>query len=45
MPDTIEDVYEPFLLQHGLIQRTRAAAWLPPALTEHLGITRMDSLF
>ena len=29
--DTIEDVYEPFLLQSGLIQRTRGAGWPPNA--------------
>jgi Holliday junction DNA helicase RuvB len=25
--NTIEEVYEPFLVQHGFLQRTRAVAW------------------
>ncbi|CEP66157.1 DNA helicase, Holliday junction RuvB type [Moorella glycerini] len=44
-PDTIEDVYEPFLLQHGFIQRSPRGRMATPRAYEHLGITRMDSLF
>ncbi len=39
-PETLEDVYEPFLLQQGFIERTpRGRAAAPRAYT-HLGITR-----
>ncbi len=31
--DTLEDVYEPYLLQRGLLKRTRAGAWRPPPRT------------
>ena len=31
--DAIEDIYEPFLLQIGFIDRTRAGAWPPGAPT------------
>jgi len=44
-PDTIEDVYEPFLLQHGFIQRTPRGRLATPRAYEHLGISRVDSLF
>ncbi|GEA16122.1 MAG: holliday junction helicase RuvB [Moorella sp. (in: firmicutes)] len=44
-PDTIEDVYEPFLLQHGFIQRTPRGRMATARAYEHLGISRMDSLF
>jgi Holliday junction DNA helicase RuvB len=38
-PDTIEDVYEPFLLQLGFIQRTPRGRVATPHAYEHLGIT------
>ncbi|MBC7324340.1 MAG: Holliday junction branch migration DNA helicase RuvB [Moorella sp. (in: Bacteria)] len=44
-PDTIEDVYEPFLLQHGFIQRTPRGRMATSRAYEHLGLARMDSLF
>ena len=37
-PDTIEDVYEPFLLQTGLIRRTPRGRVAMPAAFEHLGV-------
>ncbi|MEE1273393.1 MAG: Holliday junction branch migration DNA helicase RuvB [Olegusella sp.] len=37
-PSTIEDVYEPYLLQRGLIVRTPQGRQATPAAFEHLGI-------
>jgi Holliday junction DNA helicase RuvB len=37
-PDTIEDVYEPYLLQQGLIKRTPRGRVLTPRAYEHLGV-------
>jgi Holliday junction DNA helicase RuvB len=37
-PDTIEDVYEPYLLQQGLIQRTARGRVTTPRGFEHLGL-------
>ena len=37
-PDTVEDVYEPFLLQHGLLQRTPRGRVVTPAGYAHLGL-------
>ena len=37
-PDTIEDVYEPYLLQEGLIQRTPRGRVATPRAFRHLGI-------
>jgi Holliday junction DNA helicase RuvB len=37
-PETIEDVYEPFLLQRGLIQRTPRGRMATPAAYIHLGL-------
>lgn len=37
-PGTIEDVYEPYLLQNGLIQRTPKGRIVTPLCYEHLGI-------
>ncbi|GAE25925.1 Holliday junction DNA helicase RuvB [Halalkalibacter wakoensis JCM 9140] len=34
-PDTIEDVYEPYLLQIGFIQRTPRGRVVSPACYEH----------
>ena len=36
--DTIEDVYEPYLLQQGLIMRTPRGRVATPAAFEHLGL-------
>lgn len=35
---TIEDVYEPYLLQIGFLQRTPRGRVVTPAAYEHLGI-------
>lgn len=35
---TIEDVYEPYLLQIGLLQRTPRGRTVTPAAYAHLGI-------
>ena len=37
-PDTIEDVYEPYLLQRGLIQRTPRGRAATARAYEHLGL-------
>ena len=37
-PDTIEDVYEPYLLQQGLIKRTPRGRVLTERGFEHLGL-------
>jgi Holliday junction DNA helicase RuvB len=37
-PDTIEDAYEPFLLQQGLLQRTPRGRTATPRAFEHLGM-------
>lgn len=50
-PDTLEDVYEPFLLQLGFIARTPKGRQATPRAYEHLGIPvpesgpRQDGLF
>jgi Holliday junction DNA helicase RuvB len=36
--DTIEDVYEPYLLQQGLLQRTPRGRITTPLAFEHLGL-------
>jgi len=38
--DTIEDVYEPYLLQRGLLQRTPRGRAATPRAYEHLGLER-----
>jgi Holliday junction DNA helicase RuvB len=38
-PDTIEDAYEPFLLQSGLLQRTSRGRIATPRAWAHLGQT------
>ena len=47
--DTIEDVYEPYLLQEGLIKRTPRGRAATPAAFEHLGLEPLaaagESLF
>ena len=40
--DTIEDVYEPYLLQEGLIKRTPRGRAATAAAFEHLGLERPD---
>jgi holliday junction DNA helicase RuvB len=37
-PDTIEDVYEPYLLQRGLLRRTPRGRAATPRAYEHLGL-------
>jgi Holliday junction DNA helicase RuvB len=37
-PDTIEDVYEPYLLQQGLIKRTPRGRVATPGAFKHLGL-------
>jgi Holliday junction DNA helicase RuvB len=47
-PDTIEDVYEPFLLQRGLIKKTQRGRVVTERAFEHLGLPvpdRAGSLF
>ncbi len=39
-PDTIEDAYEPFLLQSGLLQRTARGRVATDRAWDHLGLTR-----
>jgi Holliday junction DNA helicase RuvB len=38
-PETVEDMYEPFLIQQGLIARTPRGRVAMPAAYEHLGLT------
>jgi Holliday junction DNA helicase RuvB len=38
-PETLEDVYEPFLLQLGFIMRTPKGRQATPRAYEHLGLT------
>jgi holliday junction DNA helicase RuvB len=45
-PDTIEDVYEPYLLQLGFLQRTPRGRVITELGREHVGAVRVDgSLF
>jgi Holliday junction DNA helicase RuvB len=37
-PETVEDVYEPFLIQQGFISRTPRGRVAMPAAYEHLGM-------
>jgi Holliday junction DNA helicase RuvB len=37
-PDTVEDVYEPYLLRKGFMQRTPRGRLATPAAFEHLGV-------
>jgi Holliday junction DNA helicase RuvB len=39
-PETLEEVYEPFLLQLGFLMRTPRGRVATPAAWEHLGLTR-----
>jgi Holliday junction DNA helicase RuvB len=38
--DTVEDVYEPYLIQQGLLNRTPKGRMATAAAYDHLGITR-----
>ncbi len=38
-PETVEDVYEPFLIQQGLLARTPRGRVAMPAAYDHLGLT------
>jgi holliday junction DNA helicase RuvB len=38
-PDTVEDVYEPFLLKQGLLRRTPRGRIATPSAYAHLGVT------
>lgn len=42
---TIEDVYEPYLLQNGFLKRTSRGRVVTEKAYEHLKINRQDSLF
>jgi Holliday junction DNA helicase RuvB len=42
-PETVEDVYEPFLLQLGMLQRTPRGRVATPAAWTHLGLTPPDA--
>jgi holliday junction DNA helicase RuvB len=44
-PDTVEDVYEPFLLQLGFIQRTPRGRIVTDRGREHVGATADERLF
>ena len=41
--DTIEDAYEPYLLQQGLLQRTTRGRMAGPRAWEHLGLMHVDA--
>jgi len=43
--DTIEDVYEPFLLQEGFLERTPRGRTATKRAYEHFGIKKGDELF
>ncbi len=38
-PDTVEDVYEPFLVQAGFLQRTPSGRKATPSAYRHMGLT------
>ena len=42
-PETVEDMYEPFLLQCGLLERTPRGRVATPAAYEHLGLHAPDA--
>ena len=39
-PDTVEDVYEPYLIQQGLIMRTPKGRQATDRAFEHMGVNR-----
>jgi Holliday junction DNA helicase RuvB len=42
-PETVEDVYEPFLLQLGMLKRTARGRVATPAAWAHLGLTAPEA--
>jgi Holliday junction DNA helicase RuvB len=42
-PDAIEDIYEPYLLQHGFLDRTPRGRTATRRAYEHLGLAVPDS--
>ena len=44
-PQTIEEVYEPYLLQIGYLQRTPRGRVVTPAACRHLGYEAIQSRF
>ena len=42
-PDTIEDVYEPYLLQRGFLQRTPRGRCATPHAFRHIGLRPPES--
>jgi Holliday junction DNA helicase RuvB len=42
-PDTIEEVYEPYLVMEGFIQRTPRGRTATPLAFQHLGVSRSDT--
>jgi Holliday junction DNA helicase RuvB len=42
--ETVEDVYEPFLMQLGFLQRTQRGRILTPKVYEHLGLIHPNTL-
>lgn len=44
-PTTIEDVYEPYLLQNGFLKRTTRGRMVTDKAYEHLNITKEGTLF
>jgi Holliday junction DNA helicase RuvB len=42
-PDTVEDVYEPYLIQQGLILRTPKGRMATDRAFEHIGVRRPDA--
>jgi Holliday junction DNA helicase RuvB len=42
-PDTIEDAYEPYLLQQGLVQRTTRGRVAAPRAWAHLGLAPVEN--
>ena len=43
--NTLEDVYEPYLLQIGFIKRTNRGRMVTDKAYQHLNITRQETLF
>lgn len=43
-PGTVEEVYEPYLIQQGFIKRTARGREATPLAYEHLGVNRADDL-
>jgi Holliday junction DNA helicase RuvB len=44
-PDTVEDVYEPYLLQLGFLQRTPRGRVITELGRDHVGAAQLDQLF